>query len=115
MGSNPTRLANGSWAGILRGGDLVVDLDRHRVTRSGDSVELTPTEFRILVTLMERPGKVLSVRQIVSAVWGGEYADETGYIRRYVWHLRRKLELDPQHPRYIVNERSVGYCFRTEA
>jgi two-component system KDP operon response regulator KdpE len=102
-------------AGILRGGDLVVDVDRHRVTRSGDSVELTPTEFRILVTLMERPGKVLSARQIVSAVWGGEYADETGYIRRYVWHLRRKLEPDPQHPRYIVNERSVGYCFRAEA
>lgn len=94
-------------AGILRGGDLVVDLDRHRVTRSGDSVELTPTEFRILVTLMERPGKVLSVRQIVSAVWGAEYADETGYIRRYVWHLRRKLELDPQHPRYIVAPRSI--------
>ena len=102
-------------AGILRGGDLVVDVDRHRVTRSGDSVELTPTEFRILVTLMERPGKVLSARQIVRAVWGGEYADETGYIRRYVWHLRRKLERDPQHPRYIVNERSVGYCFRAEA
>ena len=99
-------------SGVLRGGDLVVDLDRHRVTRAGEPIELTPTEFSILVTLMERPGKVLSARQIVSAVWGAEYAEETGYIRRYVWHLRRKLERDPQQPAYILNERSVGYYFR---
>lgn len=96
---------------VLRGGDLVVDIDRHRVTRSGQPIELTPTEFRILVTLMERPGKVLSARQIVSAVWGAEYAEQAGYIRRYVWHLRRKLERDPHQPAYILNERSVGYRF----
>jgi Response regulators consisting of a CheY-like receiver domain and a winged-helix DNA-binding domain len=95
----------------LRGADLVVDVDRHRVLRNGEPVELTPTEFRILVTLMRQPGRVLSVRQIVTAVWGADYVDETGYIRRYVWHLRRKLERDPQDPHYIVNERSVGYVF----
>ena len=60
---------------------------------------------------MREPGRVLSPRQIVTAVWGAEYADETGYIRRYVWHLRQKLEHDPSQPRYIVNERSVGYVF----
>lgn len=98
--------------GVLRGGDLVVDLDRHHVTRAGETIELTPTEFRILVTLMGRPGKVLSARQIVTAVWGPEYADDTGYIRRYVWHLRRKLERDAQQPVYIRNERNVGYSFR---
>lgn len=98
-------------ADVLRGADLVVDVDRHRVLRGGEPVDLTPTEFRILVTLLRQPGHVLSARQIVSAVWGAEYAEETGYIRRYVWHLRRKLERDPRDPRYVVNERSVGYVF----
>ena len=79
-------------ADVLRGADLVVDVDRHRVLRGGEPVDLTPTEFRILVTLLRQPGHVISARQIVSAVWGAEYAEETGYIRRYVWHLRRKLE-----------------------
>ncbi|HEX6139957.1 MAG TPA: response regulator transcription factor [Candidatus Limnocylindria bacterium] len=102
-------------SGILRGADLEVDLDRHRVLRGGEPIDLTPTEFRILVTLLREPGRVLSARQIVAAVWGSEYADETGYIRRYVWHLRRKLEDDPRQPRYILNERSVGYLFPANA
>jgi len=101
-------------AGVLRGGDLEVDLDQHRVLRAGEPVELTPTEFRILVALLRQRGRVLSAREIVSAVWGSEYADETGYIRRYVWHLRRKLERDPSQPRYILNERSIGYIFPAE-
>lgn len=101
----------GEVAGMLRGADLVVDLDRHRVTRQGQPIDLTPTEFRILATLMRQPGHVLSPRQIVTAVWGAEYVDETGYIRRYVWHLRQKLERDPRDPRYVINERSVGYVF----
>jgi len=100
---------------VLRGVDLVVDLDRHRVLRAGEPVELTPTEFRILATLMSQPGKVLSARQIVAAVWGAEYVEETGYIRRYVWHLRQKLERDPRDPRYILTERSVGYIFPLES
>jgi DNA-binding response OmpR family regulator len=101
-------------ARILRGADLEVDLDRHRVLRNGELIELTPTEFRILVALLSERGRVLSPREIVSAVWGVEYAEETGYIRRYVWHLRRKLERDPGQPRYIVNERSFGYIFPAE-
>ena len=92
-----------------------MDLDRHRVLRGEELIDLTPTEFRILATLMREPGRVLSARQIVAAVWGSEYADETGYVRRYVWHLRRKLELDPSQPRYILNERSLGYVFPAEA
>ncbi len=102
-------------ASVMRLGDLEVDIERHRVTRGGELVELTPTEFQILVTLMREPGRVYSARQIVTAVWGAEYADDTGYIRRYVWHLRQKLERDPGHPRYIVNERSVGYRFQDGA
>jgi two-component system KDP operon response regulator KdpE len=98
-------------ATVLRGSDLEVDTVRHRVLRAGAPVDLTPTEFSILVTLLREPGHVLSPRQIVAAVWGAEYVDETGYIRRYVWHLRQKLELDAHHPRYILNERGVGYVF----
>ena len=109
--ASPEGVATGS---VLRAGDLEVDVERHRVLRAGEPVELTPTEFSILVTLMRAPGRVLSARQIVTAVWGAEYADDTGYIRRYVWHLRQKLERDPRHPRYIVNERSVGYRFVAE-
>jgi DNA-binding response OmpR family regulator len=96
---------------VLRGADLEVDTVRHRVLRSGHLVELTPTEFSILVTLMREPGRVLSARQIVTAVWGAEYMEETGYIRRYVWHLRQKLEVDPRVPRYVLNERGIGYVF----
>jgi DNA-binding response OmpR family regulator len=105
----------GEPSSTLRTADLVVDVDRHSVLRDGQPIELTPTEFRILVTLMRQPGRVLSARQIVMEVWGAEYVEETGYIRRYVWHLRRKLERDPADPRYIVNERSIGYVFPADA
>jgi two-component system, OmpR family, KDP operon response regulator KdpE len=101
----------GEPSSVIHGRDLEVDVDRHRVLRAGEPVDLTPTEFRILVTLMRQPGRVLSARQIVAEVWGGEFVEETGYIRRYVWHLRHKLERDPREPHYIVNERSVGYVF----
>jgi DNA-binding response OmpR family regulator len=96
---------------VLRGADLEVDTVRHRVLRSGEPVALTPTEFAILVTLLREPGRVMSARHIVTAVWGAEFIEETGYIRRYVWHLRQKLEVDASRPRYIVNERGVGYVF----
>jgi len=96
---------------VLRGSDLEVDTVRHRVLRAGMPIELTPTEFSILVTLMREAGRVLSARQIVTEVWGSEYMEETGYIRRYVWHLRQKLEVDPRQPRYVLNERGIGYLF----
>jgi len=96
---------------VIHGADLEVDTIRHRVLRAGQPVELTPTEFSILVTLMRQAGRVLSARQIVTEVWGSEYMEETGYIRRYVWHLRQKLEVDPRQPRYVLNERGIGYLF----
>jgi DNA-binding response OmpR family regulator len=96
---------------ILRQGDLVVDLDAHRVRRGGEAIKLTPTEFRLLVTLMEHPGRVMPVDELVAKVWGSEYAGQVDYVRRYVWYLRQKLEEDPEAPRYIQNERNVGYYF----
>jgi len=96
---------------MLSGGELQVDLNSHRVWRSGELIDLTPTEFRLLTALMEQPRSVLSSQQLVSRVWGKEYADGIGYIRRYIWHLRRKIELDPSVPCYIHSERNVGYYF----
>jgi two-component system KDP operon response regulator KdpE len=111
----PDRGERGDGPSVMRGSGLEVDTDRHRVLRDGAPVDLTPTEFSILVTLMREPGRVLSARQIVTAVWGAEFVEETGYIRRYVSHLRQKLEPDPGHPRFILNERGVGYVFPADA
>jgi two-component system KDP operon response regulator KdpE len=96
---------------VLKGADIEVDVDRHQVYRGGEPIDLTSTEFKILIALMREQGRVLSPRQLVIEVWGAEYAEETGYVRRYVWHLRRKLEPDPRDPRYILTERSIGYVF----
>lgn len=102
---------HGDGHGVLRGADLEVDVDRHRVYRAGEAIDLTATEFKILTALLREQGRVLSPRDLVTEVWGAEYAEETGYVRRYVWHLRRKLEPNPAKPRYILNERNIGYVF----
>ncbi|MFV2063944.1 MAG: winged helix-turn-helix domain-containing protein, partial [Chloroflexota bacterium] len=101
----------GERSGVLQGADLEVDVDRHRVYRGDELIDLTATEFKILVALLREQGRVMSPRDLVTEVWGPEYVEETGYVRRYVWHLRRKLERDPRDPRYILNERSIGYVF----
>jgi DNA-binding response OmpR family regulator len=92
-------------------GGLVVDLATRRVTRDGESLALTPTEFKLLVTLMRRQGEVLSPEELVKDVWGPQYKEEIGFVRRYIWHLRKKVELDPENPQYIHNERGFGYRF----
>jgi len=90
-------------------GGLMLDPVRHLVTRDGVPLELTPTEFKLLEVLIHEPGRVFTQEQLVARVWGEEYAEEVGYIRRYIWHLRRKVEPDPDNPRYIHTERGVGY------
>jgi two-component system KDP operon response regulator KdpE len=105
-----TRPAAGA-APVMAGGGLQVNLDSHRVSRDGETVKLTPTEFKLLVALMEQPGKILSPDQLVRKVWGPQYATESDYVRRYIWYLRQKLEDNPDEPRYIRNERNVGYYF----
>ncbi len=92
-------------------GPFRLDRARRSVTRDGEPIALTPTEYLLLEVLMSRPGVVFSPEQLVTAVWGPEYADHTGYIRRYVWHLRRRIEPDSDRPRYLVTERGFGYRF----
>jgi two-component system KDP operon response regulator KdpE len=99
--------------GKLSSGGLEVDLSLKQVWRDGKILFLTPTEFKLLVTLMRRPGEVISPEDLVKEVWGAQYANEIGYVRRYIWHLRKKLELDADNPRYILNERGFGYKFST--
>jgi len=103
--------------GAVAGGEhfslsgLEVDLPSRRVTRDGEAINLTPTEFNLLVALMRRKNEVLSNEELARQVWGPQYASEVGFVRRYVWHLRQKLEVDPENPRYIHNERGFGYRF----
>lgn len=95
----------------LRQGDLVVDLVAKRVWRGRELIHLTPTEFKLLTTLMRHAGEVLEPRQLVREVWGEQYVSDEGYVRRYIWHLRNKIEPDPAHPHYIQNEHGFGYRF----
>lgn len=94
---------------VLHVRDLLLDSTRHLVTRNGEPVELTSTEFKLLEILMQEPGRVFTQEQLVTCIWGEEYTEEIGYIRRYIWHLRRKIEPDPNDPAYILNEHGVGY------
>ena len=89
--------------------DLEVDLDRSEVTRSGEEVKLSAREWAVLRTFVKYVGKVVSHRMLLQQAWGPEYGDEGDYVRTYVTRLRKKLEPEPQNPRYIVTERGMGY------
>ncbi len=90
-------------------GDLVIDTARRSVTRGGEAVHLTPTEWSLLRTLISRAGRPVTHAQLFRAVWGESYGDAHLYLRVYVAHLRRKLEGDPFQPRLIITEPGVGY------
>jgi two-component system, OmpR family, KDP operon response regulator KdpE len=82
-----------------------------RVKAGGKELDLTPTEFNLLVYLMRNAGKTLSHRAILQNVWGPEYGDEAEYLRVYMGKLRQKVEKEPLKPRYILTERGIGYRF----
>lgn len=96
-------------AETFRAGDLVIDYAARRVTRGGQEVKLTPTEYELLVQLARSAGKVLTHTVLLQRVWGPEYRDESDYLWAYVRRLRRKLEPDPEHPRSLLTEPGVGY------
>ena len=97
--------------GKLSHGEITADLERHEVLVGGKEIKLTPTEFNLLVYLMEHAGKVLPHKAILQHVWGPEYGEETEYLRVYMGHLRQKIEKDPSHPAHLLTERGVGYRF----
>ena len=100
--------------GKLEYGEIVVDLEQYRVTVRDAIIKLTPTEFNLLVFLMENAGKALSHRVILKQVWGPEYGEEKEYLRVFINRLRKELEVDPQKPRYLVTVPGVGYRLCTK-
>ncbi|CUR55659.1 DNA-binding response regulator in two-component regulatory system with KdpD [metagenome] len=92
-------------------GDLVIDLARKRVHRSGAEVRLTPTEWAFLEVLVRNAGRLVSRSQLLHEVWGPSYSTETNYLRVYAAQLRAKVEHDPAHPRHIITQPGMGYLF----
>jgi len=103
------RMQRKAETAILRVGDLEVDSVRHRVTRAGVEPKLTPKEFELLSFLARHAGRVLTHRQILTAVWGPAHIEDTQYLRVYVGQLRRKIEKHPDDPRILLTEPGVGY------
>jgi two-component system KDP operon response regulator KdpE len=110
------RRAGSAPKGLLppyRCGGLELDFSGRRVRSGGAEVALTPREYEVLAYLARNGGKVLTHRQILQAVWGAEYGDEADYVWTYVRRLRRKIEPDPEQPRYLLTEPGVGYRMPT--
>lgn len=96
---------------VIEVGAFRIDIDARSVTVADRSVRLTPKEFELLVYLARHPGKILTHRVLLSAVWGGNYVEQVEYLRVFVGHLRKKIEPDPSSPRYIMTEPWTGYRF----
>jgi two-component system KDP operon response regulator KdpE len=94
---------------VLKVGDLEIDSLRHRASRAGAEIKLTPKEFELLSFLSRHAGKVLTHRQILTAVWGPAHTADTQYLRVYIGQLRQKLEANPEEPCLITTESGIGY------
>lgn len=91
--------------------EFTIDLLAKKATRSGRDVRLTPTEWHLLEILVTHPGRLVTQRQLLQEVWGASQGNKTNYLRVYMAQLRRKLEADPSHPRYLITESGMGYRF----
>ena len=92
-------------------GILSINVPEHWVRIRDTAINLTPTEFRLLATLAQAPHRVHTYAALLAHVWGPEYVDDVDFLRVYVWRLRKKLEADPENPRWILTERGFGYRF----
>lgn len=93
-------------------GFLSINLAEQKILKGEMEIRLTPMEFNLVQYLLTKEGQFIKSREILGSVWGAEYTDDLDYVRIYIWHLRRKIELEPAHPRYIITEPGVGYRFR---
>jgi len=91
--------------------DFSIDLAAARITKDGDEIHLTPTEWSLVENLVRNPGRLLTQRFLLQQVWGPQYERETNYLRVYMAQVRRKLEPDPSRPRYFITEPGMGYRF----
>ena len=100
--------------GLIRAGDLEIDLQAHRVTQTGEPIHLTRTEFNLLAVLAQHPGQTFSREQLLDRLHGVAYAGYDRSVDAHIKNLRRKLELDPSDPRYVLTVYGVGYRFTDE-
>jgi two-component system KDP operon response regulator KdpE len=107
-GANPASLRNVTQIDD----DLSVDWDKREVIVRGEPVRLRPTEYKLLYHLVQNAGRLMPHDSLLTRVWGREYRDDTQLLRLYVTYLRQKIEPNPSSPRYILNERGLGYRFR---
>lgn len=101
----------GKQTSRIEAGDFVIDLDTHLATVRGAEVHLTPKEFDLLAYLVKNHSKVLTHRSLLAAVWGGNFTEQTEYLRVFVGNLRKKIEPNPAEPVHILTEPWVGYRF----
>ena len=94
---------------IVTVGDLTIDLIKRLVTRGGQAIRLSPKEYDLLAQLVEGGGKVVTHRQLLTAVWGPAHEEDVQYLRVFVAQLRQKVEVDPSSPILITTEPGVGY------
>jgi two-component system, OmpR family, KDP operon response regulator KdpE len=99
---------------LIKAGALTIDLAWHLVKRDDEEIKLTATEYNLLASLVANRGRVLTHQNILIEVWGPEGAEHTEYLRVYIGQLRKKLEVDPENPRYILTEPGIGYRFISE-
>ena len=99
---------------VLSLGNVTVDLERRKVTREAEEINLTPIEFKLLSVLIRHRGKVVTHRQLLKEVWGPSYIEQNPYLRIVILNLRRKLEENPTRPHYLITEPGVGYRLRDE-
>jgi two-component system KDP operon response regulator KdpE len=95
----------------IEAGDFCIDLEARSVTVAGRAVHLTPKEFDLLVYLAQRPGKVVTHRALLAAVWGPNSTEQPEYLRVFIGQLRKKIEADPASPKYLLTDPWVGYRF----
>ncbi|PNG19718.1 response regulator [Streptomyces cahuitamycinicus] len=100
-------------ATVVATDDFTVDLLAKKASRAGRDIRLTPTEWHLLEILVTSPGRLVTQKQLLQEVWGPMYANNSNYLRVYMAQLRRKLEPDPAHPRYLITEPGMGYRFET--
>ena len=96
---------------VISFADVVVDLSARAVTRAGQPVRLTPTEWRLLEVLVRNPDRLVTRETLLTEVWGPQYTNDTGYLRLYIGQLRKKLEATPGEPAHLLTEAGMGYRF----
>jgi len=96
---------------IFEVGEFRIDPTAHKASVKGRDVHLTPKEFELLLYMVQHPGTVLTHHKLLGAIWGGDYTEQTEYLRVFIGQLRKKIEPDPANPKYILTEPWIGYRF----